>query len=38
MNFLVSTDIGQSLLFALLLVVSSFGIILMMAISSGVIL
>ncbi len=37
MNFLVSTDVGQSLLFALLLIVSSVGIILMMAISSGVV-
>ena len=31
MNFLVSTDVGQYLLFATLLIVSSVGIILMMA-------
>ncbi len=38
MNFLVSTDVAQFLLLALLLIVSSVGIICLMGISSGVIL
>ena len=38
MNLLVSSDVGQSLLWALLLIVSSGVIILMMAISSGIVL
>ena len=37
MNWLISTDVGQSFFWALLLIVSSVGIILMMALSSGVV-
>ncbi len=37
MNFLVSKDVAQYLLLALLLIVSSVGIILLMGMSSGVI-